>query len=973
MKISNASKKVLASALSAAMVVAFAPAAALGQTISNPASPVQTAQTVKVTYDINGGTIDKASGMSALANEDAPVYTADGKTYIKVSGNANDALQLNTSVSSKNGVAASEWFVDEDNDGVLDSDEYGVLYNATPADAKLFLEVAEGTTEVTLKAHYATASISSGSVFTAAGITASDRPTLGAFGVKGLTTNSYYTASLTDPSGNVIASSGVHQAKNDQAESADAWTALGYDAEKVDSSYKFAKGDYTFAITEVGKSTPTVTKTFTLVELTFDAGKYGSFASDFTATRLINKEGKLSADQLASTGIINGKLTTDTGYNFSGWEANGKSVSETTAFKKDTTLTAVYDNPQVSAVDFGAATTFKADGKGTLKVTAEHLVTEGFAAADAEGVHYQVTVSGPNGFTKVISKTADNHKLVSTDISSLELAFGEAYEGYQATTSKLEAGTYTVSVEAVADEGYALTEAQKTAVASKSVALAAVSYDMAGAEWKDAATAKAATENQPTLAVEGTSVYSIKGAATGQLTYGLANDKLKFAGELQQIDYITINGVKADKITAASGEKVSADGVKVAVVTKESKATLPEVSFEASGDKYVATVVPAAGTTVKVNGKALASDGKIALAANATLEIAVTAGTKSNSAKYFGCENGTNAVSTVGSWATDVANATTSVSTKNAPVRYGATLTTLKADAVAAVKAIGFAKGADWDKAWGKTVLAQKKAVLEKAAAVELGNIEAAKALVKGADGKYSYVSAAEADKAIAAVNKVVADFEGTNAVHAGDLKSYIATSKYDNTNVVAYNTTASNYAAALKIAATCATVKVEASVAEPVIAVTDAFAKLPAEVTAANAKEAKAAAEAAIKAYGELNEAQKKLVSSADYDKAVQTIKAADEAVANADKAAVSKVKGKTVKAKAKKATKASLKVVTSKSGAKSTFKKTSGNSKVTVSKTGKITVKKGLKAGKTYTVKVKATVGTQTKTVKVVVKVAK
>mgnify|MGYP002621095659 CR=1 FL=1 len=106
---------------------------------------------------------------------------------------------------------------------------------------------------------------------------------------------------------------------------------------------------------------------------------------------------------------------------------------------------------------------------------------------------------------------------------------------------------------------------------------------------------------------------------------------------------------------------------------------------------------------------------------------------------------------------------------------------------------------------------------------------------------------------------------------------------------------------------------------------------------------------------------------------KADEEAKAAKELKDAQDDAAVSKVKGKTVKAKAKKATKSSLKVVTSKSGAKSTFKKTSGNKKVTVSKSGKIVVKKGLKAGKKYTVKVKATVGTQTKTVKVVVKVAK
>ena len=38
-------------------------------------------------------------------------------------------------------------------------------------------------------------------------------------------------------------------------------------------------------------------------------------------------------------------------------------------------------------------------------------------------------------------------------------------------------------------------------------------------------------------------------------------------------------------------------------------------------------------------------------------------------------------------------------------------------------------------------------------------------------------------------------------------------------------------------------------------------------------------------------------------------------------------------------------------------TFKKAKGNDKITVGKAGKVTVKKGLKAGKTYKVKVKVT----------------
>ena len=90
-------------------------------------------------------------------------------------------------------------------------------------------------------------------------------------------------------------------------------------------------------------------------------------------------------------------------------------------------------------------------------------------------------------------------------------------------------------------------------------------------------------------------------------------------------------------------------------------------------------------------------------------------------------------------------------------------------------------------------------------------------------------------------------------------------------------------------------------------------------------------------------------------------------------DQSSVAKIKGKTVKAKASKKTTAKLKAVKSDSGAKSTFKKVKGTKKVTVSKSGKITVAKGLKKGAKYTVKVKATVGAATKTVNVVVKVAK
>ena len=86
---------------------------------------------------------------------------------------------------------------------------------------------------------------------------------------------------------------------------------------------------------------------------------------------------------------------------------------------------------------------------------------------------------------------------------------------------------------------------------------------------------------------------------------------------------------------------------------------------------------------------------------------------------------------------------------------------------------------------------------------------------------------------------------------------------------------------------------------------------------------------------------------------------------------------KGKTVKASSKKKMTFTAKkaFTVKKNQGKVTYKKASGNSKITVSKAGKVTVKKGLKKGKTYSIKVKVTAagnanykkGTKTATLKV------
>ena len=90
--------------------------------------------------------------------------------------------------------------------------------------------------------------------------------------------------------------------------------------------------------------------------------------------------------------------------------------------------------------------------------------------------------------------------------------------------------------------------------------------------------------------------------------------------------------------------------------------------------------------------------------------------------------------------------------------------------------------------------------------------------------------------------------------------------------------------------------------------------------------------------------------------------------------------VKAKTITAKTKKNTSFSKsKAFTiSKAQGKVTFKKASGNKKITINKAGKITVKKGLKKAKTYSLKVKVTAngnsnyksGTKTVTVKIKIK---
>ena len=949
MKISNASKKVLASALSAAMVVAFAPTAAF--------AAIENGTDVTVSYDVNGGKIVDTHIDSIPS---ATVKVANNKlTLTDEYGTAGkDATKL-----TKNGAAFDGWFFDADGDGSFDTAKGDV--EVTSSELNVSGDAFFGNT-VKLTAKYAEPTLAP--ALWATSQSGSMLVSKSELAASGLTKDTQYSAKLAFPDGTTVVSA-------TKAETADAKGEATFTFALTDAQKKaMTAGKYTFTVSDAANGV-VATKAAEMVTVTLSAGatQYGTFKSDDVTSFLVHKNGQVAYSSLAKPA---NSTTVAGGYSFTGYtDGTNTYTSGTITIAKDTTLTALYSNPQVSTAAFVDSKnqaqnifTGAEKGAGTLSFSVENLV----AASDT--AEYSATVSGPNGFSKTFKLTTDSNKS-ATSFTDVKLQFGQMWESDQAVTSKLEAGKYTVAVSIAAKKGQTLTEAQsaQAAVVAKSVELAAVSYDLGAGKWTTKVdSAVAQNPELPVLATVGTALSTLNGSLGTKVTGNVKADDA-----LMGVDYYTVNGKKVSAIAAT--DKVEAAGVAVAVVYKSAYIAAPAVAFApaATAGKYTMTVTPAAGTKAfySFDGstyKAAPDNGVVTLgASDAKVYVKVTSTDGKASSQPIEYVATKKASEDLATWATTIANTETSASDKNKPARYGDTLKTLAADAKAALAGNGYATQKDLNAA----ELEQYTAVLNKAAEVEKANLEAKKGLVKAADGKsYSFLSDAAYAAAEANIAKVA--------------EAFVANNDYDETglalnaknNVTKVNgesvsgKTAAGYTAALKAAVTgAATTAVAVADAEAAIAVTDAFAKLPAEVTAANAKEAKAAAEAAIKAYGELSEAQKKLVPSADYDKAVQTIKAADEAVANADKAAAAKVKGKTVKAKAAKKTTAKLKVVTSESGAKSTFKKTSGNSKVTVSKTGKIVVKKGLKAGKKYTVKVKATVGASTKTVKVIVKVAK
>ena len=135
-------------------------------------------------------------------------------------------------------------------------------------------------------------------------------------------------------------------------------------------------------------------------------------------------------------------------------------------------------------------------------------------------------------------------------------------------------------------------------------------------------------------------------------------------------------------------------------------------------------------------------------------------------------------------------------------------------------------------------------------------------------------------------------------------------------------------------------------------------------------AKEAVKRAESALGMVAALDDGQRMLVDEALVANAESVVATGNALVVKADKKAAAKVKSKAFSVRYGKSKSIYFTTKVSAAGIKVVYKKVSGSKYITVTKSGKVTAKKGMRAGKKYTAKVKVTCGKAVEYVKVTVK---
>ena len=923
MKISNASKKVLASALSAAMVVAFAPAVALAE--------VHEDDTVTVKFDTTGLTL--AEGSSAISDQ-----------VVKVTGNNEITLKPDTftghvynDASGKEvtwGTSVASGTV-ETGDLTLE----GIVASA----------VVNGST-ITLKPVAAASAVKATAV-TCAQEAAEDTTTKTAltFKVKN-DTNANYTAVLKKD-GAEISRIAVEESATSvefKTVSKDAETLNGQFASSLYGAGKFSV-DFVNAKGEVVGTQDAEVTDVTLTGGIFDVE--GTARAGQTIKAVVGQgiAGQLTAACEAGVDVVADKTTDADASEAVAYAADGKDV---VYIENDGNLILGYtfhDGADVTSgmaltAVYGVAPSAQLSYKGgKLKLTIE----DGYGE-DAIGSSAFSAAKADIELTGAVSRTLTGEKVSSYEYGNEIYVFG---------TAGAPAGTYEVKVKIT----YGSDSDEKTVECSAKAVLAKVTFEGAyGTAPKANTVVNDGSLDAYTLGEDedmGTLSGDDKKHVTKFCGWSLDGTTLVTSADKIAADATSVT-LKAVYHTVAETYKPAYSYADKTLTLSTDKGDGYELQFSTDGENYTkyAGPVAVADPTLAAN-KEKEYYAKVVNSADADLGSA----TLKLSASYTTADSAK-------TWAVKVVANATSDSTKTAPKYYGDALKTAAADAQAAINAIGYAESEDFAAA----LLTQQKKVLADIAAYEKAQIDAYAAGVADEDGNVKKANETQVAAAKAAVDQVIADVDvltgsDTKVKTAGEYKLNGDSAAKKQQGAKLKDTFSSTDASVLVAAITKATTDLAASATTYAKADVDAAAAVTAQLEAA--KDA-TAAKAALEAYNALTDTQKALVS-ADALKAAHTIVDAQAVIDEQDQAAVkycNSTKTKTVKL-AKKAKKTAKKFSVkwnskvSESGNKVTYAKVSG-AKITVSANGKATLKKGVKKG-TYKAKVKVSCGNATRTV--------
>ena len=537
MKISSASKKVLASALSAAMVVAFAPAAAFA------AKTPDATKTVDVTYDANGGTIS-----SGVSGETVSLQKEGDKYYIATA---------NAPTATISGYTFDKWFIDADGDGVLDEGEKAAEGG--------YVEVSADTTAVTLKAAWQLPSVTVGTyaadVYTGGGSVVSDanahKIPVTVDGTKMAAAGHTYTVKVTCPDGtsSEVAAYGADAAAvPTQSTNINVWfttEAVTGDKTAFDAAH-LTSGAYTVELADNGKVVSTAVTELAKVDVTVDDSTKSAFVqlTEGSTTANLTSINPLTSNYRAY-------LDAD-GYSV----GNGISVTVTgdAAFTATKAAQAAGAVTYAEDVDDQSEPTGKA---GSLQFTINNVGAN----------KYDVAVTDPSG--------AAVYTATYTQTGGQTVSFDTAAAGARTSASEA-AGTYVVTVTATKGTG----DDAKTSVSKAKMVLTEVVYDAGehGSFAKDAVTSYFTDEASATgidgfkPAATPAAGYEADYATLNGDRYDAAKSKAK-AGEVNTYAYVQKAVSYADAPAWSVEKKAAGTSVQYVLSVTPAAGTSVEVTI----------------------------------------------------------------------------------------------------------------------------------------------------------------------------------------------------------------------------------------------------------------------------------------------------------------------------------------------------------------------------------------------------------